>query len=107
MSKKNNNRSEPIVSSGAVPARARKHSPAKRTATPVVENSPSTDLATTAATPSAPVAELNLSNPVVTHVPAEEVARLAYSYWLARGCQGGSSEEDWLRAERELELTHS
>jgi hypothetical protein len=32
----------------------------------------------------------------------EEVARLAYSYWEARGCQGGSPWEDWFRAEREL-----
>jgi hypothetical protein len=27
---------------------------------------------------------------------------LAYSYWEARGYNGGSSEEDWLRAEHEL-----
>ena len=33
------------------------------------------------------------------------VAQLAYSYWEARGCQGGSPEEDWLRAERELGVT--
>jgi len=32
----------------------------------------------------------------------EEIARLAYSYWEARGGQGGSPEEDWRRAEREL-----
>ena len=32
----------------------------------------------------------------------EAVARLAYSYWEARGCQGGSPEEDWTRAEQEL-----
>jgi len=32
----------------------------------------------------------------------DEIARLAYSYWEARGCQGGSAEADWLRAEREL-----
>ena len=32
----------------------------------------------------------------------QEIARLAYSYWEARGCEGGSAEEDWLRAEREL-----
>ena len=32
----------------------------------------------------------------------DEVAQLAYSYWEARGYQGGSSEEDWLRAEQEL-----
>jgi hypothetical protein len=32
----------------------------------------------------------------------EKIAALAYSYWEARGYQGGSPEEDWLRAEREL-----
>jgi hypothetical protein len=31
----------------------------------------------------------------------EDIARLAYSFWQARGCQGGSPEEDWFRAERE------
>jgi hypothetical protein len=35
-------------------------------------------------------------------IPGQEIARLAYSYWEARGCQGGSAEEDWFRAEREL-----
>ena len=33
---------------------------------------------------------------------AEEIALLAYSYWEARDRQGGSAEEDWLRAEQEL-----
>jgi Protein of unknown function (DUF2934) len=33
--------------------------------------------------------------------PREEIERLARSYWEARGCQGGSAEEDWYRAERE------
>jgi hypothetical protein len=32
----------------------------------------------------------------------DAVARLAYSYWEARGYQGGSPESDWLRAEQEL-----
>ena len=31
-----------------------------------------------------------------------EIARLAYSYWEARGYNGGSPGEDWLRAEQEL-----
>jgi len=31
-----------------------------------------------------------------------EIAALAYSYWEARGWQGGSQCEDWFRAEREL-----
>ena len=32
----------------------------------------------------------------------EETARLAYSYWEARGREHGSDLEDWVRAEREL-----
>lgn len=31
-----------------------------------------------------------------------DIARRAYLYAEARGFQGGSPEEDWLRAEREL-----
>ncbi len=31
-----------------------------------------------------------------------EIARLAYFLWEARGGVGGSSEEDWLRAEQEV-----
>lgn len=34
--------------------------------------------------------------------PREEVASLAYSYWQARGEQGGSAEEDWFKAEEAL-----
>jgi hypothetical protein len=36
----------------------------------------------------------------------EEIARLAYSYWEARGRHRGSALEDWLRAERELMRGH-
>ncbi len=32
----------------------------------------------------------------------ERIALLAYSYWEARGRKGGSPEEDWFRAEREI-----
>ena len=35
-------------------------------------------------------------------VTREDVERLAYSYWEARGGNGGSAEEDWYRAEQEL-----
>lgn len=35
-------------------------------------------------------------------VDSEEVARLAYSYWQTRGCPHGSPEEDWFRAEQDL-----
>jgi hypothetical protein len=99
MPKKSNIASEPILSSGAQPARARKHAPAKRQATPVVETSSSIDTPTSAAAHAA----TKSSHVVVTEAPAfNEVAQLAYSYWEARGYQGGSPEEDWLRAEQEL-----
>jgi Protein of unknown function (DUF2934) len=42
----------------------------------------------------------------VTTPTQEEIANLAYSYWEARGSQGGSAQEDWLRAERELVKKH-
>jgi len=51
---------------------------------------PSRPLVTSSASESAPAPDLG------------EIARLAYSYWEARGYQGGSPEEDWLRAEQEL-----
>jgi hypothetical protein len=45
-------------------------------------------------------------NPTPVRQPARpshaEIARLAYSYWDARGRHGGSHLEDWFRAEREL-----
>jgi len=33
----------------------------------------------------------------------EQIAQLAYSYWQTRGCPDGSPEEDWLRAEADLQ----
>jgi hypothetical protein len=40
--------------------------------------------------------------PVAVSVSREDIAKLAYSYWEARGQQDGFAEQDWLRAEREL-----
>jgi hypothetical protein len=40
-------------------------------------------------------------------ISRDEVARLAYSYWDARGGEGGSAEEDWLRAEQALRARKS
>jgi Protein of unknown function (DUF2934) len=98
MSKKRNIASEPTVSGGASPVRTRKHAPAKRITGPVVEGSSSIETNTSAAT-----LEESTSNSAVTDTPAfEDIARLAYSYWEARGYQGGSPDEDWLRAEQEL-----
>ena len=32
----------------------------------------------------------------------QQIADLAYEFWLDRGCPHGSPDEDWFRAEREL-----
>ena len=51
--------------------------------------------------PVKPAVEALEANAVSEPSP-EDVARLAFSYWEARGCQGGSAEADWLRAEQDL-----
>jgi len=33
----------------------------------------------------------------------DEIARLAYLFWEERGGEGGSAEQDWLRAEQEFQ----
>jgi hypothetical protein len=79
--------SEPVVSSGAAPARAKSSTTRKHRNPAVTARSES------AATPSAAAP---------ASIPFDEIAQLAYSYWEARGYQGGSPEQDWLRAEHEL-----
>jgi hypothetical protein len=78
--------------------------------TPVADG-PVNEWAAAASAPSevASVAEASpeeVANPIAQAPPREvtneDIAQLAHSYWLARGCANGSSEEDWLRAEREL-----
>ena len=49
--------------------------------------------------PVEPVAETAASGSVPE---CEQIARIAYSYWQARGCPEGSPEEDWLRAEADI-----
>ena len=85
-----------VVSTGAGAARPRRVTTAKARVTK-----------TAAPAETAPVAVLETVSAVA--VPAaqsstEAIALLAYSYWESRGCQGGSPEEDWLRAEQEVRL---
>ena len=49
-------------------------------------------------------AEAAIAVPSVPEPSREAIAELAYSFWLSRGCQGGSDQEDWLRAEQQLRL---
>lgn len=44
---------------------------------------------------------------VASEPSRDEIAQLAYSFWEARGFQGGSPEEDWQRAEQQLRVRRS
>jgi hypothetical protein len=88
MPRKSTNEKPIVVSAGAAAA-----APARR--------KPTTKRAPRAAEASTPAVEPAVE--VVAGPPSREaIAKLAYSYWEARGYQGGSEEEDWLRAEQEL-----
>lgn len=81
------------MSTAAAPARHKSATPKRSSNSPVPEIEPSV-------VPVEPVAEmLSPDTPVASY---QEIARLAYTYWEARGCQGGSPEQDWQRAEQEL-----
>jgi hypothetical protein len=98
MSRKRTSENDLVVSGAAAPARrkAAARPRAKRAAEPVETLAPAAEQET-----AAPQAET--AAPAAAWVPSyDEVARLAYSYWEARGCHGGCPEEDWLRAEEEL-----
>jgi len=107
MTKKRTAENEIVVSSGAAAAPTRRKSPARtragRTATPDVRSALAVGSeASTETSELQPVAAAAEATVVVASPSQEEVAKLAYLYWEARGCQGGSPEEDWLRAEQEL-----
>lgn len=88
MAHKRSTQKDLIVSSGAAPARSK--SPRSRRAQPA---------GTSVAAPQ----EVSAAAVPVPYEPShEEIATLAYLYWEARGCQGGSPDEDWTRAENEL-----
>ena len=57
-----------------------------------------------AATPRQRTVPPGSSNPIAedANPDPQAVARLAYSYWEARGCDVDSPEEDWFRAENDL-----
>jgi len=78
--------------------------PARRSGTTRPRGQRATELvAPTESNVSEPEIIPQLEAVVIVDTPSrEEVAKLAYSYWEARGCQGGCPEEDWIRAEMEL-----
>ena len=92
MPRKSTNEKPIVVSAGAAAA-----APARR--------KPTTKRAPRAAEVNTPAVEPAVQ--AVAELSRETIAKLAYSYWEARGYQGGSEEEDWLRAEQELRATVS
>src|ERR1035438_4389897 len=95
MARKQASENKVVVSTSAAAAPARRKAAvptrAPRAAAPAVEVSNTV------------VAKPVVAAPAAVSAPSPEaVARLAYSYWEARGGQGGSSEQDWMRAEQEL-----
>jgi hypothetical protein len=86
MARKQSSEKPLVVSSGAAAA------PVRRKTTTTKRAVPSTVVAAAVETVPAAIAAPGV----------DEIAALAYSFWEARGYQGGSPEEDWLRAEQQL-----
>ena len=81
--------------------------PAKpRTTKAAVKKTVATKVADTAPpaakTPS-PIAKAPI--PAARKPAHEDIARLAYQFWIERGRKNGRHEEDWLRAEHELKTS--
>jgi hypothetical protein len=99
MTRKRTSENDLVASGAATPARrkAAARPRAKRAAEQAEPLAPAVAEQETAA----PQADAAVLAPA-TVLSNEEIAKLAFSYWEARGCQGGCPEEDWLRAEAEL-----
>ena len=101
MARKQASENKVVLSSSAAPARHKPVAP-KRAARPAaVEASHAT--ASEPETLPSPAAHVVAPAGSFQHTAAS----LAYSYWEARGCQGGSPEADWLRAEQELRAAYT
>ncbi|MBZ5619534.1 MAG: DUF2934 domain-containing protein [Acidobacteriia bacterium] len=100
MTTKRNPENDLGISAGASAAPSRRKSASRTRATHAVPpETPSTSAAEPEITAPQAVAATPLHRPSL-----EQIRELAYLYWEARGCQGGSPEEDWVRAEQELRL---
>jgi hypothetical protein len=99
MTRKRTSDNDLVVSATGAASPARRKSAARPRGNRAAE--PVAALAPAVIEPEAVTPQADAGDPVFT--PSfDTVAKLAYSYWEARGFQGGSPEEDWLRAEREL-----
>lgn len=94
MPRKSNSEKDVVTAAAAQPRRAPTAPRAKHAAKPT--GTP----ATPARDPESPARATAVARePELSH---DEIARLAYALWEARGGQGGNPEEDWRRAEEQL-----
>jgi hypothetical protein len=103
MTRKRTTEKDLIATPAAAPARRKAPAKPRARRTAASPEAAPAPAAEAVATPSAMMAE-PAASVTVLEPTYEEIANLAYSYWQARGCQGGSSDEDWLRAEQELRI---
>jgi hypothetical protein len=100
MARKQTSEKPVVLSTGSGAAPARRKPVAKRPRAIAVEIPIETEAAV-----AGPVEIEQPANSIVLSVTlptVNQVSALAYSYWETRGRQGGSPEEDWIRAEKEL-----
>src|SRR3954465_1165981 len=97
MARKRSSEKDIVVSGGGAAAPVRRKGAARPHAKRAAEAIPV--LAAVEPETLAPQADAAVSVYTPTY---QEIAALAFSYWEARGCQGGSADEDWRRAEAEL-----
>src|SRR5947209_4468527 len=101
MTRKRTSETDLVVSTTGATAPARRKSATRPRGNRAAE--PISALAPAVSSPETVTPQADASVPAYT--PSfEEIAKLAYTYWEARGYQGGCPEEDWLRAEQELRL---
>lgn len=98
--KPNEARSHFSMEGGAAPAPARRSRTTHAKAAAAAADNGNAEKETSRIAVAAAPASINQQN----YSPSdyEEIARLAYYLWEARGGQGGSSEEDWFRAEEQF-----
>jgi Protein of unknown function (DUF2934) len=105
--RKTNTETNQVISAGAA------SSPSKMRPRRTATTARSKRSATAAEKPVSPAADLKTETSItVSNISVssaepsrDEVARLAYLYWLDRGCQNGFADEDWFRAEQQLRQT--
>ena len=100
MKRKRSSETELAVSSSAAAVPARRKTAANTRTRKTISVSPAETESDATIAP--PVVEQAVAATATFEPSYNEVAALAYSFWEARGCQGGSPEEDWILAEQKL-----